>query len=33
MAVRVGFEPTVQFPVRLLSKQVPSAARSSHQFC
>jgi hypothetical protein len=27
LAERVGFEPTVQFPVRILSKDVPSATR------
>ena len=31
MAEREGFEPSVQLPVRILSKDVPSAARPSLQ--
>ena len=31
VAEREGFEPSVQFPVRILSKDVPSATRPSLQ--
>ena len=31
MAEREGFEPSVQLPVRILRKDVPSAARPSLQ--
>ena len=29
MAERVGFEPTVEFPLHTLSKRAPSTARTS----
>src|SRR5262249_55613579 len=31
LAVRVGFEPTIRFPVYTLSKRAPSTTRPSHQ--
>ncbi len=30
VAVRVGFEPTLRFPVNTLSKRAPSATRPPH---
>ena len=32
MAVREGFEPSIEFPLYTLSRRAPSATRTSHRF-
>ena len=32
MAVREGFEPSIEFPLYTLSRRAPSTTRTSHRF-
>ena len=32
MAVREGFEPSIEFPLYTLSRRAPSTTRTSHHF-